>query len=633
MMKPLITPTWDALDDRLWRWVTVFGRLKPGVTGEQAKGSLDPFFATVIERDLADRGFSTASQSTRERYRANVLTIADASRGRSALRRDLATPLWVLLGTAAAVLLIACANIANLLLARGAARQREFALRLALGATRRRLVVQLLVESLMLAVAGGIAGVAIAAVAAPFLLGFFVSPDDPLPISTRPDWRILAFTGAVTIITGVLFGLAPAFRSSRLDVAPTLKDSATSVLGGQARLRKALVASQIALSLLLLIGAALFVRTLTNLLAVDIGFETKRLLSFSLDPTSSGYNPAQVHTFTKALLDRLNRTPGVEGAGLLGIRLLEGNQWNTSMTVEGSEGKAGVNTMQWANTISPGYFKAMGIPILAGRDFTERDERTVAPPPGTPDFRVTIVNETFARYYFGAASPIGRRIGFGADPNLPTPIEIVGLVRDSKYTDIRDEIQRQVFFPFFETTRPNAYSVYVRTSRQPELVFNTIRQTVAELDPNIPVHGSRALETQVALSLSRERLVATMTIAFGTLATLLAVVGLYGVMSYTVARRTREIGVRVALGATSASINWLVIREVLAIVACGVAVGLPAAWWLGRYVSAQLYGVAPGDPLAMSAAVALLLAVSLAAGLVPSTRAARLNPTDALRAD
>ena len=633
MMKALITPTWDALDDRLWRWVSVFARLKPGVAGEQAKASLEPFFATVIERDLADRGFSTASQSTRKSYRANVLTIADASRGRSGLRRDLTTPLWVLLGTAAAVLLIACANIANLLLARGAGRQREFALRLALGATRRRLVGQLLVESLMLAVAGGIAGAVIAGVAAPFLLSFFVSPDDPLPISTRPDWRILAFTGAVTIITGVLFGLTPAFRSSRLDVAPTLKDSATSVLGGHARLRKALVASQIALSLLLLIGAALFVRTLTNLLAVDIGFETKRLVSFSLDPISSGYTPAQVHTFTKALLERLNRTPGVEGAGLLGIRLLEGNQWNTSMTVEGSEGKAGVNTMQWANTISPGYFKSMGIPILAGRDFTERDQRMLAPPPGTPDFRVAIVNETFARYYFGAASPIGRRIGFGADPHMPTPIEIVGLVRDSKYTDIRDQIQRQVFFPFFETTRPNAYSVYVRTSRQPELVFNTIRQTVAELDPNIPVHGSRALETQVALSLRRERLVATMTIAFGTLATLLAVVGLYGVMSYTVARRTREIGVRVALGATSTSISWLVIREVLAIVACGVAVGLPAAWWLGRYVSAQLYGVTPGDPLAMSAAVALLLAVSLAAGLVPSTRAARLNPTDALRAD
>jgi predicted permease len=631
MMKAQITPTWNALDERLWRWVRVFARLKPGVSPAQARAALEPFFKTQLERDLADRGFATASAATRQRYLENRFATPDASRGRSGLRRTLTTPLWVLMATAAGVLLIACANIANLLIARGAARQREMAVRLALGATRSRIVTQLLVESLMLACAGGLLGIGIAAVSAPVVLGYFVNPDMPQPISTAPDWRILAFTATITMLTGVLFGLAPAFQSTRPNVGPTLKDQATNVLGGQARLRKVLVASQIAVSLLLLIGAALFVRTVNNLLAVDIGFETSRLLSFSMDPSLNGYEPARVRVFARTLLERLHRVPGVEGAGLAGIRLLEGNQWSTSMTVEGHKPKPDDSSSQWANSVSPGYFTAMGIPILAGRDFNDRDEITVAPPPGAPDFRVVIVNERFARHYFGDGPAVGRRIGFGTDPNTPTPIEIVGVVRDSKYTDVRDTTQRQVFFPFFESSRPNAFTVYLRSSRPAESMFTLVRQTVSEMDPDIPVHSTRTLERQVAQSLSRERLVATMTVTFGCLATLLAVVGLYGVMSFTVARRTREIGVRVALGASSRAISWLVIREVLVIAVVGIAVGLPAAWWLGRYVSTQLFEVRPSDPLTVAGAVILLLGVALMAGLIPSLRAARLDPTTALR--
>jgi predicted permease len=631
MMKPSVTPTWNGLDDRLNRWVRVFARLQPGVTREQAKAALDPFFGTILERDLSAPGFAKAGQDTRTRYRGNSLVVADASQGRSGLRRNLTIPLWVLMATASGVLLIACANIANLLLARGAARQREMAVRLALGATRSRLISQLLAESLMLAAAGGLIGIAISAAAAPMLLGFFVSPDGPQPISTGPDWRILAFTGAITLLTGILFGLAPAFRSSRPNVAPTLKDVATSVLGGHGRVRKALVASQIGISLLLLIGAALFIRTLNNLLAVDIGFQTTQLVSFGIDPSLSGYDGPRVKAFTKALLERLTATPGIEAAGLSTTRLLEGNQWTTSITVAGYQAKGIENSTQWANSVSYGYFKTMGIPILIGRDFTDRDERTTPASPGTSDYRIAIVNEKFARHYFGDMNPIGRRIGFGGNPNTPTPIEIVGVVRDSKYTDVRDEMQRQVFFPFFEESQPSSYTVYLRTNRPTDLVFTAVRQTVAGLDPNIPIHGTRTLETQVALSLSRERMVATMTIVFGTLATLLAVIGLYGVMSYTVARRTREIGVRVALGATARRIGWLVIREVLVIGGVGVTLALPAAWWLGRYVSTQLYGVEPTDPVAIGAAVALLLTVAVAAGLIPSTRAARLDPTVALR--
>jgi predicted permease len=633
MMKAQVTPTWNGLDDRLFRWVRVFARLQPGVTRDQAKAALDPFFATVIDRDLAAPGFANAGQDTRTRYRANTLLVSDASQGRSGLRRNLTTPLWVLMATALGVLLIACANIANLLLARGAARQREMAVRLALGATRARLVSQLLAESLMLAGAGGLLGIAISAAAAPMLLGFFVSADGPQPVSTNPDWRILAFTGAITLTTGILFGLAPAFQSSRPNVAPTLKDSATSVLGGHGRLRKALVASQIGISLLLLICAALFIRTLNNLLAVDIGFQTTHLVSFGIDPSLSGYDSPRVRTFTRELLERLNAAPGIDAAGLATTRLLEGNQWTTSITVAGYQAKGSENSSQWANAVSYGYFKAMGIPILVGRDFTDRDERTTPAPPGSSDYRIAIVNEMFARHYFGDSNPIGRRIGFGGNPNTPTPIEIVGVVRDSKYTDVRDATQRQVFFPFFEDSQLDSYTVYVRTNRPADVVFNTIRQTVAGLDPNIPIHGARTLENQVALSLSRERMVATMTVAFGTLATLLAVIGLYGVMSYTVSRRTREIGVRVALGATAQRIGWLVIREVLVIGVVGVTLALPVTWWLGRYVSTQLYGVEPNDPVAIGAAIALLLTVAITAGLIPSSRAARLDPTVALRQD
>ena len=633
MMKPMITPTWNALDERLWRWVRVFARLRPGVTNEQARASLEPFFKTVLERDLADKNFGSASAASRKRYSENRLVLADASQGRSGLRRSLTTPLWLLMATAAGVLIIACANIANLLLARGASRQREIAVRLALGATRMRIVTQLLVESVMLALAGGLLGLAIAAAAAPVVLGFFVNPDVPQPISTSPDWRILAFTAGVAICTGVLFGMAPAFQSSRLNVGPTLKDQATNVLGGQGRVRKALVAAQIAISLLLLIGAALFIRTLDNLLSVDIGFQSSRLLSFSIDPSLNGYDPPRLRQFARTLLERLNHQPGVDAAGLATIRLLEGNQWNSSMTIQGYQPKPDENTAIWCNAISPNYFKAMGIPLLAGRDFNERDERTVDAAEGESDFRVAIVNERFARHYFGDANPIGRRIGFGIDPTTPTPIEIVGVVRDSKYTDVRDDVQRQAFFPYLEFSRPNAFTVYLQTTRPAETMFNMVRQTVASLDANIPIHGTRTLERQVQLSLSRERLVATMTATFGTLATLLAVIGLYGVMSYTVARRTREIGVRVALGATSSNISWLVIKEVLVIAAIGIVIALPAAWWLGRYVATQLYGVKPGDPLTIAAAIALLLLVALAAGMIPSARAARLSPTVALRQD
>jgi predicted permease len=631
-MKAAVTPGWDGLDDSRWMWVRAFGRLQPGITRDQAKAGLQPYFQTVLQQEVQDKGFANAAPATRERFLKNQIDVIDASRGRSGFRRTMTTPLWVLMGTAAGVLLIACANIANLLIARGAARQREMAVRLALGATRRRLVRQLLVESVLLALAGGIAGVAVAAAGAPLVLSFFVSPDNPQPISTAPDWRILAFTFSIATFTGVLFGLAPAVQSTRPDVAPSLKDESGSVMGGRGRLRKVLVATQVAISLLLLIGAGLFIRTLDNLLKVDVGFRTSSLISFSLDPSLNGYTNERAREFSRTLLERLRTMPGVSAAGFALMRLLEGNQWSSSVTIEGHERKGDESTLTWCNAISAGYFHAMGIPMLMGRDFMERDARTVEPEAGVEAFRVAIVNQSFARRYFGEhGNPIGKRIGFGDNPNTPTPIEIIGVVADSKYTDVRDDIQQQAFFPYLELRSPGAFTVYARTTQPPDAMFGTIRQLVQRIDPNLPVFATRTLDRQIDQSLRRERLVATMSAAFGGLATLLAVVGLYGVMSYTVARRTREIGLRMALGAQPGAIVWMIVREVLVIAGAGIAAAVPASWWLGRLVATQLYGVVPSDPIAIGGAVLLLTVVAVIAGLVPSLRAARIDPTRALR--
>jgi predicted permease len=468
------------------------------------------------------------------------------------------------------------------------------------------------------------------------LLGYFGDPESPQAVSTTPDPRILAFTFAVSTATGILFGLAPALQSTRPQVAPTLKDQAGSVLGGgQARLRKALVASQVAVSLLLLIGAGLFIRTLHNLTTVDLGLKTDNLIAFAIDPSLNGYTPARSSQLAKELLDRLRATPGVTAAGFAAVRILEDNQWTTGITIEGYTPKTDERMGVWANSISPGYFEALGIPLLMGRDFDHRDEGArPQPPQGQRDpgeYRVAIVNERFAKQYFGNTNPIGRRIGFGNDPGTPTQMEIVGVVRDSKYTGVRDETQRQAFFPYLQQRDPGGFTAYVRTSHGAESAFGQVREVLRQLDPNLPISGTRTLETQVAYSLRNDRLVAMLSSVFGGLATLLAVIGLYGVMAYTVSRRTREIGIRMALGARMGHIGWLVIREVVTIVAIGMAIGLPAAWWLGRYVSAQLYGVQATDPITVIAATTLLTIVALLAGLIPSARAARVSPTTALR--
>ncbi|MGH9139807.1 MAG: ABC transporter permease, partial [Vicinamibacterales bacterium] len=533
------------------------------------------------------------------------------------------------------VLLIACANVASLLIARATARQKEIAVRLALGAGRGRIVGQLLVESVLLAAIGGLLGLVIASWTTRFLLGFLPTTDTPHVISGSIDNRVLMFNFALSLATGLMFGLVPALRSTKPNLAPILKDQVGAVVGGGGgvRLRKGLVIAQVMVSVLLLISAGLFIRSLRNLRLLDLGMKTDNLIAFNLAPPLNGYTSLRSKQFEKQVAERLGAAPGVTGVAFAQMGLLEGNEWDSSMSVEGYEAKPGEAMNPFCNAVSPGYFKTLGIPLLAGRYFDDRDARfEVGDPNGQlPTYKVAIVNESYARHYFGERSPLGRHIGFGMNPGTKTPIEIVGVVRDSKYTGVRDEIPRQVFFSFMENDSAGGAVMYVRTTSVPEAAFGSIRQVVRQLDANVPIYNPRTLEHQIDQSLLNDRLIATLSTAFGVLATVLAVIGLYGVMAFTVARRTREIGVRMALGAVPGDVIWLVMREVLVLVGSGLVLGLMASWGLARFVGSQLYGITGGDPMTIGGACLVLASVAALAGYIPARRATRVNPVLALR--
>jgi predicted permease len=635
LMKAQMTPNWDDVDNRRSRWVNVFGRLKPGITREQAKAALQPYFHAVLEQEVLDAAFSGTTSYTREQFLKGQVDLLDAAQGRSPIRQQLSQPLWLLLAIVGGVLLIACANVASLLIARATSRQKEIAVRLALGASRGRIVGQLLVESVLLAALGGILGLVIASWTTRFLLGFLPVSDTPHVISGAIDGRVLVFNFVLSLATGLVFGLVPALRSTRPSLAPTLKDTVGAVVGGGGgvRLRKALVVAQVTVSVLLLISAGLFIRSLRNLRALDLGLKTENLIAFNLSPPLSGYTPLRSKQFERQVLERVSSAPGVTAMAFAQMGLLEGNEWDSSISIEGYEAKPGESMNPFCNAVSPGYFKTLSIPLIAGRDFDDRDVRfePVDPKAQLPSYKVAIVNESFAKHYFGDRNAVGRHIGFGSNPGTKTPIEIIGVVKDSKYTGVRDDIPRQVFFAFMENDNAGGAVMYVRTTNQPDAAFGAIRQVVRQLDSNVPIYNMRTMDHQMDQSLLNDRLIATLSTAFGVLATLLAVIGLYGVMAYTVARRTREIGVRMALGAVPGDVIWLVMREVMALVGSGLALGLIASSALSRFVSSQLYGVSGSDPMTMAAAALLLAVVAALAGYIPARRATRVNPVLALR--
>ena len=613
-----------SLDDRRWRWVQVFARLKPGVSRTQAKVSLQPIFHNVLEMEVQQKEFARTSPYTRQQFLKMTLDVLPGGAGENVAERFLKGPLWAMMAMVGLVLLIACANVANLMIARSMARQKEVAIRLSLGASRGRLVRQLLVESVLLSLAGGLLGLAIAPPTMHLLVSIMPQMDPPLKFLADPNLRALGFTIAISVFTALVFGLAPALRATRPNLAPTLKDQAGAVAGGgQAAWRKLLVSAQVALSLLLLIGAGLFTRSLANLQDLRPGFEVHNLLSFSVDPTLNGYKTERATFFYRQLTQELAAQPGAQSAALALVPPLSFDDWDSDFSVEGYATKAGEDMNSHENYVSPGFFGTLKIPLEAGRDFTARDSI------GAP--KVAVVNRKFARRYFGGRDPVGRHIGNGTDPGTKTDIEIVGVVGDTKYETIRDEIPRQVFFPYLQRGRSGNMTAYVRTDVPPNQMFPVLRAAVRKLDANLPVYLMKTVERQRDDSLSVDRLAATLATAFGVLATLLAAIGLYGVMAFLVARRTREIGLRMALGALTGNVIWLVVREVLLLAGIGVLVGLPVSLAVSRLLASLLYGVNPNDPVSIVGATLGIAAIAAVSGYIPARRATRVDPVTALR--
>jgi predicted permease len=623
-MKPVLAPSWGWLhmDDRRARWVQVFGRLKPGYTVDSSKAPIQGLFTQIRQFEMTLPAAKEWSAYNREQFMKGQLLVDSAAIGYSPVRNDFSTALVVLMCMVGLVLLIACANVANLLIARGFMRQKEIAVRLSLGSSRGRLVRQLLVESLVLSFAGGAVGLAIAFALTRGLLALVPSQGQPVLISASPDPRILAFTLSLTVLTGIVFGLLPALRASRTDPWTTMKDTMGSIAGtrGSLFLRKGLVTAQVALSFLLLFGAGLFVRSLQNLKTTDTGVQLENLITFQLSPALSGYDDNRGQLFYQQLLDRLRSAPGVKSAALASVAILAGDEWDSSMSVEGYRFKDGEDMQAFMNAFSPGYFETMNIPLLEGRDFRISDAKREA--------TVAIVNRRFADHFFPGKSALGKHIGFGGGPNTKLNIEIIGVVANALYEGPREGVRRQVFIPNWGK---NSAAFYVRAQTPSSTASAVVRNEVKQLDSAMPVYEMKTVEGQLDETLLTDRLVAMLSAGFGFVATLLASVGLYGVMAFVVAQRKKELGIRLALGAQPGFVIWLVMREVLLLLAIGLAIGIPAAMGLGQYVAAQLYGIQARDPLIATSTVLLLTVVSALAGLIPAQRASRTDPMLALR--
>ena len=598
-------------------WLQVYGRLRQGVSPQQAQAVLRNLLPSL----QAQAGITLDTVPDRHVSTAPPLEVLPAAQGQSDVRQQFGTPLIVLMALVGLVLLMASLNVANLLLARAAARRREIAVRLALGAGRRHVILQSLVESLVLALAGGAMGLLFAAWGNAALLRLIPAGQGELSLPTTPDWRILGFTVAVCLGTALGFGLLPAVGSTRIGLLPALRNATAS--GQSVSLgRNAVVGLQVFLTVLLLMAAGLFVRTLEKLRHLDPGFETATILSFSVDPSVNGYRHERAVRFFQTLLTEVRSVPGVEAAAMGSIRLLNDDGWGNGIAVDGYTHAPDESNVQNFNMVSPGYFATLGIPILEGRDFSPADAGRAT--------GVAIVNQDMARRYFGSESPIGRqfRMGTGGGP----AVEIIGLIGRTKYRSIRDTARRQVILHFDQHPDPTNAVVYVRT-RAGASLFPALRDAVRRIDPNVPTIAERTLEEQIDRNLATERLLATLAMLFGMIAALLAAVGLYGIIAFTVTGRRKEIGLRLALGARPPRLVALVLGNVVRVVVFGVVAAIPAGWFLSRYIESRLYGVSAGDSLTLIGVAGLLIAVVVGASLGPLWRAFRISPMVVLRED
>jgi predicted permease len=607
------------------RWMQVLGRLKSDVALAQARAGLQPWFKALLEEDSRRADFPRITAERRRRFFESTLSLTPAPLGHSPLRRSLSQPLWVLFTATAVLLGLACLNVAGLFLARGSARDREMSTRLALGASRGRIGRQLFADSFLIALAGGLLGVALAPLAMQALIAFLPHNVGANALQSAINLRLLLFALAVSVAAGLLTGLMPAVQAGRGSLISSLRERAVSNVGAL-RLRRAVVTAEIAFTLILIIGAALFVRTLGALMAKGPGFDTSSLVSFGIDPLQNGYGPAEASRLMGRLYDQIRASPITQGAAIARVQILTGGSWNNPMTIQ-TDHRTTTDREIHLNAVSPGFFATLGVRIVAGRGFDDRD--TLAAATGR---RVAIVNQAFANRYFEGRSPLGARIGIGVGPDVTPQTEVIGVVANISYRGVREEWE-QAYFPV-STQAGTVYeggNFYVKVRGTSETALQTVRAILHDADPALPIAYFRTLDEQVQRSLNTERMLAALSGSFGALALVLSLVGLYGVISFVVSQRKREIGIRLALGATRVAAVWLVLREALFMITAGTVIALACVWGLGRLIESQLYDVTPTDPATIAAATLLLCAAGLGAALIPAHRASGVNPTDALR--
>jgi putative ABC transport system permease protein len=611
------------LQNRKARWMNIVGRLKPGETPERAQVEMAPLWHALRAEELKALG-TRSSRFVDEFLTKSELQVLPGSKGLSYDRSSLQKPLLAVMAMAFLVLLIATVNVASLLLVRSAARIREFSLRYALGANARRVVQQLLLEGVLIGIAGGAAGLLIAPACIRVLVHRLDS-DGSTAFSTTLDVRLLAFNFAIALAVSVLFSLAPALQLLRPDIVNSLKQQTSTAAGGTLSFRRLIVSLQVGLSVLLLVGAGLFVRTMQNLRRVDPGINTSHLITFHFDPLLSGYTPEKVPLLHKTVLDTMAAQPSVQAVGATDDPELADSDHNGNVTVEGYNPPPDDEYEVEMPTINPGFFRALQVPLLAGRAFTEDDDSTHPP--------VVIVNQTFVKHFFkDPASAVGKRVAIGGGKNLQF-MSIVGVSRDAKHSNLKKEAPATLFTPLRQQKTVGQLYLYLRTTTPPEQTFAIIRQAMKQIDPALAIDSLRTMDDQIETTLSNERMIELLAISFGLLATVLAGVGLYGVLAYSTAQRTKEIGIRIALGSSRLGVTRLVLADVLRLAGIGIVIAVPCSVMLGRLLRSQLFGVSTADPFTLGAVVLLIAVVALVAAIVPAHRASSVDPTTALRTE
>jgi len=623
-MKGQMTPIRNGLDDWNDSFLAVLARLKTGVSKEQAEAGINVDYPGLLEQQAATLKLRAGGKD-RQEFLSKKIVLYPGAQGRTTVQRDSGPALMALFAMVALVLLISCTNVANLLLAKAAARQREFAIRSALGATPGRMMRQLLVESFLCALGGGVLGLILGVWIMNILTRAVVSEAGIQGITAQVDGGVLGFAAAATGVSAVLFGLIPAWRATRAGVSQMLKDqgSTTSAGPGHVRFRKYLVAGQVAFTLLLLTGGALFSRTLWNLRKENLGLSTENLITFSIAPQLSGYDEARTVALVDQLRERLGALPGVLRVGSSQIAVLTGTDMGGNITVEGRQNLDTDDRHVNFDAVSPNYFSTMRIPLLSGREFNAGDTTSSA--------KVAIINEAMAKEFFPKRNPIGVHFALGGGNDVKPNIEIVGVVRNAKEGHVRDAERPYFYQPYSQFGKLYGMSFYGRSQQDPLLIANAMRETVRGADANLPVYDLKTVQRVVDEDLFAERVIAGLSAAFGGLAALLAALGIYGVLAYLVVQRTREIGIRVALGAGSGHVRGLVFKEVGWMVLAGALVGLPLAYGLARLSESLLYGVHAGDVPVYAASLGIICLVAFAACYIPSRRATRIDPIVALR--